>query len=114
MIKNKFILAFADDGTLHIYDSEVKAIQEWEGVDVENKVVTFYNSEGIYLKPTFTKENRYGKTLGFLPWSESGAYTLTPNPTIKDTPISVALEGVTQLEPNPWFKNIEEVKSLIA
>jgi hypothetical protein len=86
MIKNKFILAFADDRTLHIYDSEVKATQEWEGVDVENKVVTFYNSEGIYLKPTFTKENKFGKALGLFPWSISGTYTLIPDPATKKDP----------------------------
>jgi hypothetical protein len=55
MIKSKFILAFAVDGTLHIYESEPQAIQEWEGVDVESEAVTFYNSEGVYLKPIFTK-----------------------------------------------------------
>ena len=108
------IFAFVEDGTLHVYETAQEAIRAYEGIDVESGVVRFYDESGIYLEPRFIHPNRSGKTLGILPWVESGAYDLVANPTAQGDAFALALYETRILDPNPWFTSLEQLKSALA
>ena len=108
------IFAFAEDGTLTIHETEADVQREYEGIDVENGVCSFYDDRGVFLEPQFVVPNQRGKTLGLIEWSVSGAYKLVPNPTADEDPFAVALFETSVLNPNPWFATIGELKSHLA
>ena len=108
------IFAFADDGTLSVYDTEAEVQRECEGVDVENRVYSFYNEYGVFLEPVFVAPNKRGKALGLVAWVESGTYKLTPDPAAKEDSFALALFETSVLNPNRWFSGLVELKSAMA
>ena len=78
------IFVFVEDGTLEIVDDVAEARKNNEGVDFENEVVHFFDEQGRYLEPNFTKPNRYGKFLWIFNWCQSGEYELIPNPNANE------------------------------
>jgi hypothetical protein len=106
------VLAFVEDGSLRLYTNAEAAISEWPGPDAESQVAVFYDRRGTYLQPTFTKPNRPSRLFGLVPgvW---GTYQLTPNPSAREDPFSLALFEHTHLEPNPWFSSVEALKAFL-
>lgn len=109
-IQGQMILAFVEDGTLRLHRSEEEATAEYEGVDVESRVVMFYREDGVYLEPVFTEPNRYGRLLGLISWSESGTYHLEPRPGTAEYPLWLALLEHPILEPGLGFGSMEELR----
>ena len=105
------IFVFVEDGTLEVVESVHEARRHYEGVDVESSVYHFFDEDGSFLEPLFTKDNRYGKFLGLFLWSASGEYDLIPNPKATDEPIGLYLAETTHLAPNPWFDSMEEIRT---
>ncbi|MCA1815793.1 MAG: hypothetical protein LC746_05185 [Acidobacteria bacterium] len=107
------IFVFAEDSSLEVVGSLEEAERNYEGVDVEGGVFTFFDESGAYLKPEFTTPNRSGRRLlGIFKLVESGKYRLRPSPE-SDKDISSYLSTTALLEPNPWFKNLEEVSRFL-
>jgi hypothetical protein len=105
------IFAFVEDGTLEVYENLIAAQQAYEGIDVEDGVVHFYDETGTYLEPRFIIPNRRGKMLGIFGWVISGVYELVANPQIEQDTFALALYETKYIEPNPWFTNLEQLKS---
>jgi hypothetical protein len=105
------IFAFIEDGTLEVHEDLASVQRQFEGVDVENGVVRFYDSNGIYLEPAFVVPNKRGKILGILPWVTSGVFKLVPNPTSDEDPFALALYETRNLAPNRWFANLDALKA---
>src|SRR5690606_13005689 len=88
-----------------------QAQRDYEGVDVENDAHIFYNEDGIHLEPIFSTPNQYGKFLGLIPWRKSGTFTLQPKPDTREDPIWLVLYEVHDLNTNPWFQTLDDVKA---
>ena len=108
------VFAFLEDGTLEVHAAAADAVRQYEGIDVESGVVRFYDESGVYLEPRFTTPNRSGKTLGLIPWVESGSYELVPNPSAPHDSIALALHETSILQPNPFFANLDDLKAALA
>jgi hypothetical protein len=55
------VFAFVEDGTLSVYETATDAIRQYEGIDVEDGVVHFYDEKGTYLEPRFSTPNKRGR-----------------------------------------------------
>ena len=104
------IFVFVEDGTLEIVSDINEARAKYEGVDVENMVFEFYNENGVFLEPIFTKPNKYSNILWFFKWSESGEYDLEPSSNSLKDPFWLQLYETSHLEKNPWFYSLDELK----
>lgn len=108
------IYAFLEDGTLSLYATEDDAVRDFEGVDVAAGVVEFFDAAGRRLEPQFSAPNRRGKLFGLIPWSESGVYRLTKDSSQRDAAFSDALREAVALDPNPWYRSLEELRAALA
>ncbi|MEZ0260009.1 MAG: hypothetical protein ACAH80_03315 [Alphaproteobacteria bacterium] len=105
------IFTFIEDGTLDIIKDIAEARRNYEGIDVESGVYTFYDAKGVYLRPHFTTPNKHGKCLWLISWSSSGIYELVADASVPHDPIALALQETQALNPNPYFKTLDEVKA---
>ena len=105
------IFAFVEDGSLQIKRDLREVRRDFEAVDVENLVVTFYDDKGCPLAPVFTRPNRRRKLLGFLVSLEQGEFELEPTRDPTWDPIEIVLNETVTLEPNPFFSSIEQVRA---
>ena len=105
------IFAFLEDGTLELVADAAEARREYEGVDVEAGVVQFYDDQGAALQPRFSVPNRSGRTLGLIPWVESGVYELVPAADPGIDSFALALAEAVSLSPNPWFSSLEALRA---
>ena len=105
------IFAFVEDGSLQIKRDLREVRRDFEAVDVENLVVTFYDDQGQPLVPVFTRPNRRRKFLGILVSLEQGEFELQPTRDPTWDPIEVALDETVSLEPNPFFSSIEQIRA---
>lgn len=105
------IFAFVEDGTLAVHEDLASVQRAYEGVDVENQVVRFYDGRGVYLEPKFIVPNRRGRVLGLIGSITSGVFELIPNTNAAQDSFALALYEATSLEPNPWFESLEQLKT---
>jgi len=106
------VFVFIEDGGLSIIENSQEANVECEGVDVESEVFEFYDENGVYLKPIFTKPNKYKKHLfGLFTSIESGEFNLVSAPNECETSFELMLQDVVYINPNKWFKTKEEILS---
>jgi hypothetical protein len=108
------IFAFVEDGTLEVHEDLVAVQREYEGVDVENEVVRFYDESGTYLEPKFIVPNRRGRLPGIFGWVSSGVFELVANPDAPQDSFALALHETVSLSPNRWFATLEHLKSALA
>ena len=106
------IFVFAEDSSLEIIASLEEARRNYECVDVESGVFQFFDDKGMYLEPQFTKPNRSGRFLGIFKWVESGEFELVSSPKA-DEDINTYLAETSELEPNPWFTELDEVRRFL-
>jgi len=66
------IFIFADDRSVQIVNSLEEVKLNCEGIDVENRVFSFFDENGSTLEPRFPKPNKKGRNLGIFSWVESG------------------------------------------
>lgn len=103
------IFAFVEDGTIEIFENEMLACEDFESVDVESGVVTFFDENGNFLEPVFTRPNRYGKILWLISWCESGTYHLLRNPGAEEEPLWMHLLKARRVGFNKFFRSLSEV-----
>ncbi len=107
------IFIFADDQTLQVVNSLEEVRRNCEGIDVENGVFRFFDENGSHLEPWFTKPNKKGGDLGIFSWVESGEYELIPSLSANEDDIFLNLLETSELESNPWFKSLDDVKGYL-
>ncbi len=105
------IYAFIEDGTLELIADAGEARSKYEGIDVEAGVVTFFDEKGAPLEAVFSVPNRRGKTLGLIPWVESGVFDLAPAVRHDGDSFALALSEAVALAPNPWFRTLDELRA---
>ena len=103
------VFAFAEDGSLAIFESCFAAQRQWEGTDVEAEAVIFFDHRGVRLIPKFSAPNRKGSFFGLFGWVSYGIYKLSPDPSASGDSLALALSECSTLEPNPWFRSLSEV-----
>jgi hypothetical protein len=106
------IFVVVEDGTVEVLDG-LEAAQEYEPFDVENEVFLFYDEDGTWLRPRFTRPNRrrlFGLVL------EQGAFVLERSPALDAAvdPFHVAVGEALALEPNAHFKSLVAVREYAA
>ena len=106
------IFVFLDDSTLDVIANLEEAQRDYEGIDVESGVFQFFDETGIYLEPYFTEPNKTGRFLGILSWVKSGQFELVPN-TETDEDINLYLAETSEINPNPFFSSLEEVRQFL-
>jgi hypothetical protein len=104
------IFVFSDDRSLSVISKPDYG--EFEGVDVENGVYRYFDKDGTYLKPVFTKPNETGHALGFIPSVASGEYEFQAVPD-SDEDLFFYLDRAISLEPNEWFHSLDEVRRFL-
>ena len=108
------IIAFGDDTTVSVWQALEDIQREYEGIDVEGESFSFYSDDGVRLEPVFLRPNRRGRILGFIPWIESGVFTLEPRPERTDRPIWRAFAE----HPNPGqigpFRSVAALRAHVA
>ena len=103
------IFVFLDDSTLDVIANLEEAQRNYEGIDVEDGVYQFFDVTGSYLEPRFIEPNKTGRFLGIVSWVESGQFELIPN-TETDEDINLYLAETSEINPNPYFSSLEEVR----
>ncbi len=107
------IFAFNEEGTLEILAGAAEARRDYEGIDVEAGMVTFYDEHGASLAPVFSVANRHGHFLGLFPWSASGVFDLVPKLPGTGDSFALALFEAGSLKPNRWFSTIDQLKNTL-
>jgi len=106
------IFVFIEDGTLDIINNVKDAQNNYEGIDVESGVYDFYDEKGTYLKPKFTKPNKYKKYLfGLFSTVESGEFILETSPNDQEDSFHQMLQDTQALNDNKYFHSLEELKT---
>ena len=100
-------MIFASDtetGELIVFPSEENATSSCEGLDVEAAIWLFWDETGNPLEPQFSIHNKRG-------WfsATNGIYSLVASET-HHAPLIKALEQTVVMEPNDFFKSVEEVR----
>jgi hypothetical protein len=106
------VFVFDEDGFLEVIDSKGLA-QQYEPIDVESRVFVFYDEDGTWLEPNFTRPNR-----SFL-WGwilSQGTFELVRNavPDATVDPFEVAIKEAVALKANKYFKTLDEIASHVA
>ena len=104
------IAVFVEDGPLEVAEDIDEANRSYEGIDVESGVFVFYDEQGRYLRPDFVEPNRSGRYLGLIPWCVSGRFELRAEPDAKEASFEQALDEVSRISPNRWFRSVREVR----
>jgi hypothetical protein len=107
-----FIFVFCGGSTLDVVKPNYNFVGAYEGIDVANGECVFFDHQLRRMTPRFTKPNRQGKFLGLIPWVESGKYVLDSG-DVSTEEFLARLNEATALNPNTWFKTIEEIKDYV-
>ena len=102
------ILVFSNDGSLEVRNDTSNFNAEFEGIDVENGVYSFFDDNGRQLLPRFITPNRRGKTFGLFLWGCSGKYELVPG-DVKSEELFARLTEVSGIGANEQFRTCEDV-----
>ena len=97
-----------DERSLYAFPSEVEAIANCEGLDVEAAVWLFWDDSGKPLAPRFSAPNKRG-----LFKSTSGSYTLVPDAD-HHAPLAEALEEILHYQCPPPFDSETGVRHYLA
>ena len=103
------LFVFLNDTTLEICESLADARREYEGIDVESGVYSFFDFSGVALKPIFTIPNDHSKFLGLIPSCSSGVFEFECDSTSPHHDIASALSNAEHLTQNPIFDTLDEV-----
>lgn len=110
------VLVFSEDRSVRVVHSEEQAIQGCEGIDVQSCVWWFYDETGRPLVPVFDAPVAEKRLFGVLKLVDSGKYHLEPadssHPLYVD-PLWVSLLEAVELEPNPHFASLEQLKAAL-
>ena len=104
------IFVFVEDGSLEIVSDIDDGRKNCEGIDVESSVFQFFDENGQFLEPRFTKPNKKGRFLGIFEWIESGEFELVPADQSISENIFDYLNETSDLKPNLWFSSLDEVR----
>ena len=94
-----------EERALTVFPNEAEAVAYCEGLDVEAAVWLFWASDGSPLEAEFTIPNKRGMFI-----VGNGTYHLVPATTDHHADLGEALDEVLRLEPNPFFRSLEDIR----
>lgn len=102
------IIAVIEGGTIEVVEDLAEARRSYEPIDVESDVIVFYDEDGTWLKPVFTKPNKkqlFGLVL------EQGEYELVREAELGPgiDPFDAAIGETVAMEPNRFFATLDEL-----
>lgn len=98
-----------EERALTLFPNESEAVAYCEGLDVEAAVWLFWASDGSPLEAEFTVPNTRGMFV-----VGNGTYHLVPATPDHHAPLSEALDEILRLEPNPFFRSLDDVRAHLA
>ncbi len=106
------IFVFVEDGTVEVLDRPEAALQ-YEPLDVESGVFVFYDEDGTWLRPRFTRPNRR-RFFGVL--LEQGSFEVERSDALDPAvdPFDVALAEAQALKPNKYFATLDAIRQHLA
>lgn len=104
------IIAVIEDGTIEVVEDLAEARRNYEPIDVESDVIVFYDEDGTWLKPVFTRPNKkqlFGLVL------EQGEYELRREIELDPgvDPFDAAIAETVAMEPNRFFSTLSELRA---
>ena len=98
-----------EERALTVFSTEGEAVAYCEGLDVEAATWLFWTADGSPLEAEFITPNRRG-------WFsvQSGTYRLVPASPDHHAGLDEALDEILQLEPNPFFQSLPQVREHLA
>jgi hypothetical protein len=103
------LFVFPNDTTLEICESLEVARREYEGIDVEAGVYSFFDFTGVPVKPVFTVPNDHSKFLGLIPSCSSGVFEFERDSASESHGIASALGNAEHLKKNQIFETLDDV-----
>jgi hypothetical protein len=105
------VFVFAEDGTLDVIDNK-ELVQQYEPIDVASRAFVFYDEDGTWLEPKFTRPPLQLWRLVL----KQGEFELVRNSILDATVDSfeVAIKEAVALRPNKYFGTLDEIASTVA
>lgn len=98
-----------EERSLMVFPSEAAAVAYCEGLDAEAAVWLFWASDGSALEAEFTTPNKRGLFV-----VGNGTYHLVPAAPDHHADLGEALDDILRLEPNPFFRSLEDIRAHLA
>jgi hypothetical protein len=101
MPKLPVVIGVLEHGEVRLFESMDQVMRDWGqyAADVVSEVIVFYDTDGVWLKPVFTRGIE-GFTLH---------RNTTPDASVDS--IGLALFEATSLAPNPYFDSLDELRA---
>ena len=98
MPKLPMVIGVLEYGEVRLFESMDHVMREWGPypADVASEVIVFYDTNGVWLEPVFTR----GFTL---------RRNTTPDASVDS--LGLALFEATTLAPNPYFGSLDELRA---
>jgi len=101
MPKLPMVIGVLEYGEVRLFESMDQVMREWGPypADVASEVVVFYDTDGVWLEPVFSRGIK--------------AFTLRRNttPDASVDSLGLALFEATTLAPNPYFGSLDELRA---
>ena len=101
MPKLPVVIGVLEYGEVRLFESLDQVMREWGPypADVASEVVVFYDTDGVWLEPVFSRSIK--------------AFTLRRNttPDASVDSVGLALFEATSLAPNPYFESLDELRA---
>ena len=95
------VIGVLEYGEVRLFESMDQVMKEWGpyAADVVSEVIVFYDNDGVWLEPVFTRGIE--------------AFTLRRNttPDASVDSIGLALFEAASLAPNPYFDSLDELRA---
>ena len=92
------VIGVLEYGEVRLFESMDQVMKEWGpyAADVVSEVIVFYDNDGVWLEPVFTR--------GF-------KLCRNTNPDASVDSVNLALFEATSLAPNPYFASLAELRA---
>ena len=109
MPKLPVVIGVLEYGEVRLFESMDQVMREWGPypADVASQVIVFYDADGVWLEPVFTRGRRLGLR------EDIKAFTLRRNttPDASVDSIALALFEATSLAPNRHCDSLDELRA---
>lgn len=107
------IFVFCEDSGLEIAEDEDEVTRNYEGVDVESGVYSFFADNGLRLLPVFDRPVQERRFLWLFRTIDSGQYHLEKAIGSDHDPLWMEFNEVSYIAPNRHFDSIVEARDFL-
>jgi hypothetical protein len=103
------LFAYNEDGTLEVLADEAEARRQFEGAEVDEGAVRFFDASGKALTPRFPNRSER-RFLGLHISDDPGPFNLEASDEASES-LQDALGPAVVLMSNPWFADVDAVRA---